>query len=90
MKYIILKRKFAGCEQEIPIIFPNYLVHKDIATALLNSLSLSKCEVVSAGECNSLDLSVIKDSKSDTLNLVSRKDDEKIIQMHDYLAGIVS
>ena len=54
MKYIIYKRIYCGVEQELPIIFPNNLVHLEIAKALKDIVGSSK--IIAAGEFSSMNI----------------------------------
>jgi hypothetical protein len=88
MKYIIYTRDYFGVRQEIPIIFPNQLVHLEVAKALKSVVGSSK--IVAAGEFSSLNI----DSdgfigKSTTIGIRSRgKRDGKLIAMFDYKQGL--
>ena len=66
-----------------PIIFPDFLLHSEVAT-------VTKClkpeyAPVSAGSINSIDFEVYGDSS--TLALTSDPEDSKVIRMFDYFHG---
>lgn len=85
MKYVMFRVKGpGGNDRLIPVVFPNALVHRDVAEALYPVI---KGLPVSAGECV-----VLVDSthgKSDTLSLNANEDDASVITGHDYLHGVI-
>lgn len=86
MKYIIAKRRDGGVTRRIPIIFPNYLAHAEVAKALESIIGK---QIDSAGEFSSLDLSDIKPhGHSDSLNKDSKRNDGQIIANQDYWHGL--
>lgn len=90
MKYIVLQGTKGSMTLELPIIFPNHLVHADVAGVLLDSeiLPPGKWSVVSAGEFTPSAVHICC-GHSETLNIGSRGTvDELLISMHDYGAGI--
>lgn len=95
MKYIVLEQKFGGMTREYPIIFPEALVHADVAEALIKTMQTTlpkaKVKAVSAGTVNSLDMLDINcHGESTTLGLKSRESqDNNLIKMMDYSHGIV-
>lgn len=98
MKYIVLrtthKLPSGDMVREYPIVFPDALIHADVAAALALHLpqlkgampcaagSLSSMEVGAVGACH---------GKSETLgNLKSRgKQDDTLMMCWDYLHGVV-
>jgi hypothetical protein len=87
MKYIMLRRQCENEPQDIPIIFPEFLNHRDVYKAVRETLALSRCQPVSAGTCAMVALSC--DGKSDTLGLPSREDvDRRTINCYDYSRGV--
>ena len=48
MKYIMFKQEKNGLVELIPVLFPNKLVHKDVADALQQDV-LKGCSIHSAG-----------------------------------------
>ncbi len=92
MKYIVLKTKTRnGIVQKVPIIFPNFLVHQDVAKYLAGLLIKlhdreDNITVASAGE---IDLGrVYCYGKSETCKVGSSPDDNEMIEMYKYLNGI--
>lgn len=85
-KYIV----FGAGLMEIPVIFPDRLVHVDVAKAIVRALPRVRvvaCKVVSAGmlEFPSLECH----GRSETLGIDSRgEEDSRLILMYDYLHGI--
>lgn len=92
MKYIMLEVKVGGISKLVPIIFPDFMCHVDLAVATKSILEsehkLSPIIFVSAGD---IDIDVNSCSgKSTTLNIKSRRSDKNIINSYDYLHGIVN
>lgn len=75
--------------REVPIMYPDFLVHEDVANAIKAVPGMENSTVVSAG---SADLGVMSCSgRSTTLNLESRgRDDEVLINSYPYAHGITS
>ena len=104
MKYIVLEVRdndLSGSEpsiRELPFIFPNNCVHKDIADCMTQMLIEDRpkgcsrvVRVVSAGEISSMTLGGrgACHGNSTTLKVESRGDvDSALIQTYDYLHGI--
>lgn len=93
MKYIMMKRKIGDVEQLVPIIFPNFIVHKHMAQAIKNlpgnPYNLDNV-VHSAGDVIFDSCSVHTSGGSETLNIESKEGDNNIIELHDYFQGIVN
>lgn len=91
-KYIVIRVDLdGGLRQDLPVIFPDNMIHSEVATSLVRTKPLRdrNAVVVSAGSCDAL-LRVHKDSKSDTLDIASREIDNELFSSHDYGArGIV-
>ena len=86
MKYIVF-RTLDG-RQEIPIIFPNTMVHLEVAQALVKLVGTSR--VVAAGEFSSLDIDATCHGSSTTIGIKSReKQDSLMIGNYDYHFGMV-
>lgn len=83
MKYIMFQTKDG---RKIPIIFPNFMVHSEVADKLKTIFSLTNSvKVVSAGE---IKISVSNCSgKSETLGVGVRKGDATLIHEYDYFNG---
>jgi len=78
MKYIMLEQ---------PGLFPNGLIHEDVAKAILSIPAHASAKVVSAGEVTVYGAEC--GGKSSTLDLKAGKGDSKIIESIDYLHGIL-
>jgi hypothetical protein len=90
MKYIVLKQNFNGIIREISIIFPNELVHSEVARLFQEHYPefIGRSEVISAGDINVGDVECA--GKSTSLKIKSReKNDEDLINTVDYFHGIV-
>ncbi|QNX16012.1 hypothetical protein IC793_00910 [Acinetobacter seifertii] len=86
MKYIMFKQEREELVELIPVIFPNKLVHKDVADALMQTPPFKDCSVQSAGSISLLNLEA--NGHSETLNVASNpRTDSFIIKMNDYGAG---
>lgn len=102
MKYVALKMTVRGMSREVPVIFPDFISHVNMAASALVALD-AECEgfkksgdkvditVVSAGFLSSMDINGNCNGQSDSLNgLKSRESvDDKLIRMIDYTHGYV-
>lgn len=88
MKYVMFKKVTGTLTIYHPVIFPNHLVHADIAQALTGyqvSPPLAGFTVDSAGEWNGFECS----GSSSTLGIDSKPErDTRIIAMNDYGGGL--
>lgn len=92
MKYIVLQIRNGETVREWPIVFPDMMVHSDIANIIQKHLYLQNQDsrVIAAGLVSFFGGEVRCDGESETLNIESRgSEDEKLIKMFDYLHGIV-
>lgn len=106
MKYVMFQGEMkGGMKQKIPIIFPDFMVHADVAeymTYLLeqkhgyqNLRPVSAGSIVLGGtygtENNKISVvdGVETSGKSDSLKLKSDPNDAAIISMYDYMYGLV-
>lgn len=94
MKYVMLEVTLAGeaaLPFKLPAIFPDKLVHKDMA-ACLKKVAWSTwpgctVNVVSAGEVQLSDVQCF--GESETLKVESREDaDAHVIETYDYTHGV--
>lgn len=91
MKYVMIEVSLGGeVAKLVPIIFPDFMTHVDIAKAgteiLANIHRLNDVRVVSAGD---IDLSLVECSgSSETLKTESNEEDAKVINSYDYVHGI--
>lgn len=83
MKYIIMAKDFGTVIHRVPIIFPNTLVHSDVAVATANILT--GYEPVSAGEYDPVSGSC--SGRSSTLGLEASDEDSSTILLNDYGAA---
>lgn len=91
MKYIIFQSD-APIFRLLPIIFPKYLVHADVAKYfehLLRRSGIDNAKLYSAGECNLFGGKVTCSGRSETLNINSQPDDDIVISTYNYTGGIV-
>lgn len=91
MKYIMFEADLTADQKvRIPIIFPNSLVHKVIAShirmALCNHFG-DMPRIVSAGECI-IEAHTVA-GESETLKLKSAPGDMEIINSNDYMHGLI-
>lgn len=84
MKYIMFKKKLKTMTVFVPIIFPNTLVHKQVAEDLLK-ISLVGFKIHSAGDFSPLDNDC--SGSSGTLKLKADPKDSARIAMNDYGAA---
>ena len=85
MKYIVFLTPFGSVSREMPVIFPNSLVHADVSKNFLAILPKGS-KPISAGECNCF---MECSGRSETLNLESRgAEDTSLLFMVDYGGGI--
>lgn len=93
MKYIILRLN-GKIPREVPVIFPDLLVHADVAKAITAMIqadhdtcfNVTGIHVVSAGFC---DTGVRCHGKSESLNITSREIDDAVINTVDYTFGLL-
>lgn len=95
MKYIIFRIKDEGgnYQQKVPIIFPNYMNHADVANAMLPVLTMGrpptyKATVSSAGDV-SIKTALPCTGRSITLRKSALPEDDRIIDTFDYMHGLV-
>lgn len=89
MKYVVFKRQLRGLTVLHPVIFPNHLVHADVAEDLTKpGASLAGWKVDSAGSV-SLFMEPMCNGLSETLGVRSKPErDSRLIRMNDYGAGL--
>lgn len=92
MKYVVLSIKSNNLTREIPVIFPNALVHSDmykkVKEALLLSFPGAEIKPVSAGELSLYGAEPRCNGHSGTLGIKSREhEDDQLMQMIDYGFG---
>lgn len=93
MKYIVVQIRNGETVREWPIIFPDMMVHKQIAETIKCHLMRhhdQDARIVAAGLFSCFGGEVRCFGESETLNIESRgNEDAKLIKMFDYLHGIV-
>lgn len=90
MKYVMLSIELADVRRDMPVMFPDFICHDEMALWYGEALKSTfgedlKVEAVSAGFC---DLRVNTSGSSETLGLHSRPKDDSIINTFDYFGGI--
>lgn len=88
MKYIMLRVKLGDIERDVPIIFPDALVHERVEKIMTQLPELSLAVPVSAGFVDVTDAEVF--GKSETLKMSARRQDGRIIRTYDYTHGIIT
>jgi len=84
MKYVMFIRDDeGGFSVAYPVLFPNNLVHEEVASALMAG-PLEGFKVRSAGELTSMGKGAGVGGRSMTLDVETHPDDESIINMQDY------
>lgn len=74
-------------KRNVPVIYPDFLVHEDVANAFKTINGMEKATVISAGH-TSLTVDECY-GRSSTLNIDSREDeDNRIINAYEYCHGI--
>lgn len=90
MKYVMFSIQVADTTKMVPVIFPDFMVHKDIAKAIktvLVNVHKFTPRIESAGD---ISLGVCECSgKSETLKVGSSRADNHIVNHYDYLHGLV-
>jgi hypothetical protein len=90
MKYIMFSITIGSIQFKVPIIFPNNLVHSEIAQAMLPVFQrhFGECSpvVISAGDYDPIDS--VCYGKSETLKVSASPDDGKIILTYAYTHGV--
>lgn len=89
-KYIMLEATFGETKTQFPIIFPDKMIHIEVATVLkmCGPLDGHSPRVVSAGKIEHVRVLGLGD-KSETLNIESRDVDELTINTYSYLHGLL-
>ena len=84
MKYIMFEKKLPDdMVQIVPVIFPEALVHSDVAEVMRRLKGIRGLEPVAAGSINMLAQTCY--GKSETLQLNARSQDAETINFVDYL-----
>lgn len=91
-KYVNINVRLGEFSFDVPIMFPDKLVHADVAAVMVAVVRRSfpgakSVEVVSAGELGCLEVDGTHGGSS-TLHVGSRPDDERMINSYDYAHGV--
>lgn len=85
-KYVMLEMPCGGVRRRIPIIFPDILVHADVAAAVQSLPMMGEAKPIAAG---SIDLMAAEcHGKSTTLNVSAGETDAELINTFPYFHGI--
>lgn len=91
MKYIIMKCNGSTLEVKVPVIFPEFMVHRDVSqyfqTLLRRNHPFTEVRPVSAGFFDVVEGKV--SGRSETLGLDSNQEDELTILTYQYTHGQV-
>ena len=89
-KYVMLKIRLGEIDKMVPIIFPDFMIHEDIAKSaqlILKDFHNFDSTVSSAGDIQ-FEYPLCS-GKSETLNVKSDPEDEETIRLYDYLHGLL-
>lgn len=88
-KYVMLRTKVGTLEIDVPVIFPDKLVHADVARAIAPLLPGKFEYAVGAGQVNMLEVRSVE-GRSESMGIASRgHHDAKVINTYDYTHGVV-
>lgn len=92
MKYIVLRTEVGGLSRDIPVIFPDMMVHSIVADSFITACRLHwakmKISILSAGEYSVMSKECF--GKSESLHVESRgEEDTRLIKMYDYTHGLI-
>lgn len=87
-KYVMFELQHDGLTIQFPVIFPDKMVHLEVATVMKFVGPLDeKAQVVSAGSIETLVVRGVG-GRSDTLRLGSSSGDERTINLYNYAHGL--
>lgn len=86
MKYIVFTKRGRLTTIHVPVVFPNMLVHADVAKMLTCDIGpLAGYKADSAGECSTFGHDFMCHGESTTLKIKSKPDrDKELLRMADY------
>lgn len=91
-KYVMLEVELGEVSQMVPIIFPDFMIHEDIAKCIQDVLKQNHqmdSKAVSAGDINYIGSDYMMCfGESETLKLSADPKDARIIITYEYLHGI--
>lgn len=89
-KYIMFEVKGKELTFSVPIIFPDKLIHVDMAKyamhIVMRSFPKFDCDLINAGMIDSIEANATH-GMSETLHLNSDKDDVNVINLYQYQHG---
>jgi hypothetical protein len=92
MKYVMFRVKHGAVSRDVPVMFPDILVHQEVARAMMPCMRRhfdnANISLVSAGDFDQMDCKCSGESTS--LGLKARPEDGNIILTYAYLHGIVA
>lgn len=94
MKYIVIRRRFNTVTQDLPIIFPDDLLHADVAAAiksLVDTLPVppnATTEGVTSAGFIKFDTTPVTFGMSAGLGIAAKADDGALVMNHDFTNGI--
>lgn len=94
VKYIVLEIIQDELTREVPIIFPAFMIHADVAKYIKHQLAMehetTNVKTVSAGELNLFGAELNCSGFSETLNIKSRGvEDTQLLSMYNYTHGVI-
>lgn len=90
MKYVMFSVEVGGVTKLVPIIFPDFMVHEDVAIAIKSILEETHKFTPKIESAGDIDLGRVECSgESETLKLKSRAQDSHIINQYNYFHGLV-
>lgn len=90
MKYVMIKIKGKELDRLVPVIFPDFLCHSDMAGAVRDIFAKTykqETEVYSAGDIEMF--ASLCSGHSVTLNVDAKGADSEVINAYDYFHGII-
>jgi hypothetical protein len=92
MKYVMFRVKYGAVSRDVPVMFPDILVHEEVAKAMIPCLwrhfDSANISLVSAGDFDQIECKCSGESTS--LGLKARPEDGDIILRYAYRHGIVA
>jgi len=91
MKYVMAEVKRGSLVKKVPLVFPNELVHREMATVFKQALhrhGWDDVRFVSAGELVMFGAGVECSGSSETMGLTAQDGDARVIEMYDYMHGV--
>ncbi len=92
MKYVMAEVRQGDSAKAVPLLFPNFLVHREMATVFRRALRRHGFEEVSFGSAGEVDFGIGGgfecSGRSETMQLEARTEDARIIELYDYLHGL--